>query len=57
MKMPYKGRLKYRGAPEVETERGFEWKEADRNWKRHIATIKEWKRKNGCFSNKGVHVN
>ena len=31
-KMPYKGRLKNRCAPEVETERGFEWKEADRNW-------------------------
>ena len=35
-KMPYKGRLKNRRAPEVETERGFEWKEADRNWKRNI---------------------
>ena len=35
-KMPYKGRLKNRRAPEVETERGFEWKEADRNWKWHI---------------------
>ena len=35
-KMPYKGRLKNRRAPEVESERGFEWKEADRNWKWHI---------------------
>ena len=34
-KKTYKGKLKYRGAPEVETERGFEWKETDRNWKWH----------------------
>ena len=31
--MPYKGRLKYKEEPEIETERGFEWKEADRNGK------------------------
>ena len=30
-KKTYKGRLKYRGAPEVEAEKGFEWKETDRN--------------------------
>ena len=31
--MPYKGRLKYKDAPEIETERGFELKETDRNGK------------------------
>ena len=32
---PYKGKLKYRGAPEVEIESVFEWKDTDRNWKWH----------------------
>ena len=34
-KKPYKGKQKDRGAPEVEAEKGFEWKETDRNWKWH----------------------
>ena len=34
-KKPYKGKLKYRGAPEAEAEKDFEWKETDRNWKWH----------------------
>ena len=34
-KKTYKGKLKYRGEPEVEIESGFEWKDTDRNWKWH----------------------
>ena len=34
-KKTYKGKLKYRGEPEVEIESGFEWKDTDRNWNWH----------------------
>ena len=34
-KKTYKGKLKYRDEPEVETEKGFKLKETDRNWKWH----------------------
>ena len=35
LKKPYKGKLKYKGAPKVEIESGYEWKETDRKWKWH----------------------